>query len=216
MANRSGEVRTARAREKSDAIFTLYWQMGPERSLSKLVKLCTMVGIRTAESTIKRWSQRHEWQRRILELDRKVREEREARAIEEVTDMNTRHVKIAQGMLRMAYAGILQFHKAIQQSEDGALKMTVDDIVKLYRAAQTGERLARGEATSRVEVWVDILETVVREFGLIFMAVNEVAAKEEREQEYIRLSDDMLRRYYREKVKEAEEPRIGGDETYGN
>ena len=202
--NRAGEVRRQRTREKADAIFTIYWQMGPERSLNKLADLCRMVGIKTSNSSIKRWSQYYDWQRRILGLERQMREQREVKAIEEVAEMNTRHVRLAQGMLKMAYAGILQFHRAIQHSADGTLKMDIDDIVKLYRTAQVGERLARGEATSRVEVWLDVVETVVKEFGLIFMAVNKISDQVKRQDEYIRLSDDMIRRYYRLKVKESD------------
>lgn len=202
---RRAEWLKGRRKERADALFTIYWQMGAERSLVKLAALCSTAGVKTSIQTITRYSKDFGWQRKLLEMDQYSREAREREAIEEVAEMNRRHVQMAQGMIGIAFAGMKRFRTLITQASDGAVDMSIDDMVKLYRAAQTGERLARGEATSRVEVWMDVVETVVKEFGLIFMAVNEIDVPEERQNEFIRLSDDMIRRYYRSNVKELQE-----------
>jgi hypothetical protein len=50
-----------------------------------------------------------------------------------------------------------------------------------------------------------VVETVVHEFGLIFLAVNEVESKDERQREFIRLADDMVRRYYLTQARDTKE-----------
>ena len=192
---------TQRAKARAEALFMVYWQLGPTRSLERLHEFCSVTGMRVSLSTVKNYSQNYGWQRKLLEIDQKAREAQESATIAQVAEMNLRHAQIARGLLGIAFAGMKKYHSMIQQSADGSIGIDIDDMVKLYRAAQTGERLALGEATSRVETWTRVVETVVREFGLIFITVNEIADKEARQHEYIRLSDDMIRRYYREQVK---------------
>ena len=195
--------RKDKRRLKADSLFVIYWQMGNERSIKKLSEICFSLGVKTSESSLHKYSQAFDWQRRIIEMDKRLQEVQETKAIQEVMDMNRRHVQLAQGMMGIAFAGMKHLHQ--QVDPDGLLNLSVDEIVKLFREGQRGERLARGQATSRVEIWTEVIETVVKEFGLIFIAVNEVEGKERRQDEFIRLADDMVRRYYRLESKEKGE-----------
>jgi hypothetical protein len=114
--------------------------------------------------------------------------------------MNDQHVKVNQGLLSLAVAGIQYHNQQLERNRAAGLqanlKLSIRDIVRLVSQAQTGERLARGQATSRTEVMVEVIGTFVHEFALIFIAVNEIVDPAERKREYIRRSDEMLREYY--------------------
>jgi len=199
-ANAAG-AKQARCQEKADVLFVMYQQMGPERSLEALAGICAKVGLRgTALNTLKRYSVMFDWQRRLLELTVRLREERETDTLRQIDKMNEQHIKVSQGLLSLAVAGIQYHQQELQRKQaqglPANLRLNIQDIVRLVAQAQTGERLARGQATSRSEVMVEVIGTFVHEFALIFIAVNEVADPAERKREYIRRSDEMLREYY--------------------
>ncbi len=199
-ADASG-AKQARCEEKADILFTMYYQLGPERSLERLHEICTKVGLRGAAlSTLKDYSSRFDWQRRLLELTVRERENKETDALHAIERMNDQHVKVNQGLLSLAVAGIQYHNQQLERNRAAGLqanlKLSIRDIVRLVSQAQTGERLARGQATSRTEVMVEVIGTFVHEFALIFIAVNEIADPAERKREYIRRSDEMLREYY--------------------
>jgi hypothetical protein len=52
-----------------------------------------------------------------------------------------------------------------------------------------------GQAVSRVEVWTEVVNTVIEEFILIFIAVNEIDDQARRAREFGWLSDEMVIRY---------------------
>lgn len=199
-ADASG-AKKARTEQKADMLFIMYYQLGPERSIENLAEMCTNLGLRGASiTTLKSYSVRYEWQRRLLELTVKDRERREQDALNQIDKMNEQHVKINQGLLSLAVAGIQHYQAQIERSRKqglgGTLNINVQDIVKLVAQAQNGERLARGQATSRTEVVIEVISTFVQEFGLIFIAVNDIADPAERKREYIKRADEMIREYY--------------------
>jgi hypothetical protein len=199
-ANAAGAKR-ARCQEKADVLFVMYQQMGPERSLEMLARVCAKVGLRgCALNTLKRYSVMFDWQRRLLELTVRLREERETDTLQQIDKMNEQHIKVNQGLLSLGVAGIQYYQQEIQRKQAQGLpanfKFNIQDIVRLVAQAQTGERLARGQATSRSEVMVEVIGTFVHEFALVFIAVNDIADPVERKREYIRRTDEMLREYY--------------------
>ena len=198
-ANAAGAKRV-RCEEKADVLFVMYQQM-PERSLEKLADVCAKVGLRGAAlNTLKRYSAMFEWQRRLLELSVRLREDREKDTLAQIDKMNDQHIRVNQGLLSLAVAGIQYHQQEIQRKQAAGLpvnlRLNVQDIVRLAAQAQTGERLARGQATSRSEVMVEVIGTFVNEFALVFLAVNDITDQEERKREYIRRADQMLREYY--------------------
>ena len=208
MATSNKLSRDQRMAEKADALFLVYRTMGPSRSLAALHQLATTTGLRIAESTLKRYSIKFEWQRRLLEIQSAESEKREHEVSKQVDDMNRQDAAMAQGMKALVIGGI-RFHqdrmksladirKASGKSDQQMLDMEFRDMAGMARTAQQIERLARGQATSRTEIWVDIAGTVVREFVIIFQAVNALPTEAERSREFLRLGDEMMTRYYSE------------------
>ena len=191
--------RQQRQKEKAEYLFLIYRFMGAERSLTKLLELCGMVGVKISLKTLELYSAKFDWQRRLLELNAEEIQRKEKALATQVEQMNQKHADFAQALLGLAAHGVRFQQKTAKESDIGkTLPLSIPEIVSLYRTAQTGERLARGEATSRVEVWIQLASTVVREFALIFLSVNDIPDALERRAEYIRLSDEMMRRYYSE------------------
>lgn len=208
MASRARLSREARAKEKADALFLVYQQMGQGRSLSKLYEICIMAGLKIAEKTLRNYSAKYDWQRRLLELQTADTERREREISKQVDDMNRQDAAMAQGMKALVIGGI-RFHQDRMKrlaevrkdkglSNDQMLDMDFRDLANMARAAQQIERLARGQATSRTEIWVDVASTVVREFVLIFLGVNDMPDADQRKREFLRLGDEMVTRYYSE------------------
>ena len=200
-----------RRKERADALFLVYWQMGGTRSLPKLAELCQTLRIKVTEKTLGRYSADFGWQQRLLEIQSKESERREQEAGKIVDQMNEQHALMARGIRGLALAGIRHYQEKMRKTAevkrqlgepaDPSLDMSLMDVMNLARGSQAMERMARGQATSRTEVWVDIAATVVREFVLIFMAVNEIVDPQQREAEYLRLGDEMMSRYYSDAVK---------------
>jgi hypothetical protein len=197
----ANELRLARTQERADILFVMYWQMGPDRSMERLSETCTKLGLRGCSlNTLKRYSVAGDWQRRVLELTVKAREEREADSLKQVEDMNKAHINAHRALMGLALAGINKRQDELRKTQEAGKGAMLDidyrDIVAMLRQAQVGERLARGEATSRTEVLIEVISTFVNEFALIFKAVNQFLTPEEREREYVRRFDEMLREYY--------------------
>lgn len=202
MPRQANLSRSERQREKAEYLFAMYRLLGTERSLTKLHEYCTVLGIRISENSLKLYSTKYEWQKRVLEENARDKQAIEKATSAQVEQMNARHAQYAQGLLALATAGLNRWQQAMRDTERGkVLDITVQDMISLYKAAQSGERLARGQATSRIEVWIDVAATVVKEFGLIFIAVNQLSDAESREAEFVRLSDEMIKRYFNETTK---------------
>lgn len=200
MASNAKLAREQRMAEKASVLFLLYEQMGPDRSLTALFKICTTVGLKISESTIKRYSITYDWQRQLLERAVQQRERAEQDILGQVEKMNEDHIRVNRGLMNLAIAGIQHYQDQLERKrgagQASTLAMGFSDIVKLVKQAQLGERLARGQATSRTEVMVEVISTFVQEFALIFKAVNTIENPDEREREYIRLFDERLSEYY--------------------
>ena len=183
--------RETKMKEKAMAFFVMYKMMGPDRSLSRLLKLCTMAGLKTSEQSLKRYSTDYGWQRKLIEQQATDNEKNEQDISNIVLNMNERQARIGQALQTMAEIGLQQKAEAIRKKE--LIAFDFKDITTLYRAGQTGERLARGLATSREEIKVEIMNVIVQEFALIFLSINDITDPEVRKQEYIRRFNEQLK-----------------------
>jgi hypothetical protein len=201
------KFRALKEREKADALFAMYYGMGPDRSLEKLRDVCAAVGLKLALSTYKRYSMKYDWQRRLMELTVKEREAKQADALAQIEKMNEFHIRVHRGLMGLAIAGINYYQSQIEKQKvvgiPQTLRMDIADIVKLVHQAQIGERLARGQATSRSEIMVELIDTFIQEFALIFREVNRHPSEQQREVEWIKLCDDMIQRFYSQTVKQG-------------
>ena len=214
MAVTNRSIREAREHERAEGIFLVYWQMGPSRSLKGLQELGASVGLKRSLNTYKRWSTRYDWQRRVLEKNAAEKTRREQDFSKAIDTMNDRDAMMAQGMKALIVGAVNRYRRQMiedqekRQKAEGRsvtpeLAMDFRDMAALSRTAVNIERMARGQAINRTEVWVEIATTIVQEFAIIFMTVNKYATEGERESEFIRLADGMVTRYYSQATKKG-------------
>lgn len=200
MASRNKMSRQQRMKEKAQTLFYVYYQMGAERTLSRLSEICDAIRVRACVSTLEKYSVEYEWQRQILELDNRASEDREAEAVRTIQQMNDRHAQIHQAFLNLGVAGIRHLQDNLRAKREAqkpeTLDLSIQDIARILDQSQKGERLARGEATSRTEVMIEVISVFVKEFALIFLGVNTIQDEEQRKAEYLKRCDSMLRDVY--------------------
>ena len=119
--------------------------------------------------------------------------------------MNAEHAQTFQDIGALVAAGIRRWEKAIDDKVKAGLEPTLDmdfqTIGKLAQSYQYGERLARGLATSKSEVIVEILPPLVKDMFAVFLAVNVITNDppelvRKREAEFIQRGDQVLNTYY--------------------
>jgi hypothetical protein len=179
--------------------------MGPNRTIKRLWGLSRGLGITTSLSTLERYSQVYGWQSRILE--RAARHE--SAGFQEVQDvverMNREHVQTFQDIGALVAAGIRKYQNELTEKVKAGLPPTLEmdfaTIARLAQSYQYGERLARGLATSKAEVIVEILPPLVKDMFAVFLAVNVITNDppelvKKRESEFIQRGDQVLIQYY--------------------
>lgn len=155
--------------------------------------------------TLEEYSSKYGWQSRILE--RAARQE--SADFQEIQDtvehMNQEHAQTFQDIGALVKAGIRKYQEDIQKKVAAGLPPTLDvDLATIGKLAQTyqyGERLARGLATSKAEVIVEVLPPLVKDMFAVFLAVNVITNDapeivKKREAEFISRGDQVLLQYY--------------------
>ena len=131
--------RQKRETAKPYAAFAEYRNMGPQRSISKVSKK-----LRKARSLIERWSKTHNWVKRAQAWDQFLDKHNQERIKDEITQMNKRHLKIAEKALDLVKS-------KLESIKNPAKELTIPETIRLYELAERFERLARGAATSQEE-----------------------------------------------------------------
>lgn len=144
---RKGE--TARAFEG----FQAYRDMGSERGLRKVAEK-----IGTHQRSVERWSSQHDWVARAEAWDRHLDRKKREKMVEEVEKMAERHAKRAQLNIEAVSQISQAIIKKIRNDPDALEEYSVGTLVDmlgrvgyLFQQFAQVERLARGEATERVE-----------------------------------------------------------------
>ncbi len=197
-------------------LFMVHKQMSVDRSLKLLAETVRAMGVRISDKTLERYSAEYHWQEQILQQNAKEHEQQEKSILAQVDQMNDADAQLARGFRAFVVAAInrvrdnmridqaaRQKNMAPGQTAPMFLDMTFQEMESMARTAQQMERLARGQATSRTEVWIEVVTTVVQEFALIFIGVNKIKDEEERMNEYARLSDEIITRYYSNTVRQG-------------
>lgn len=194
-----------RAEERQEYFFLVYEQMGVARTLKRLWGLVRGVGADISLKTLERYSSEYNWQSRILE--RAARHEsgtfQDVQA--QVDRMNEDHARTFQDIGALVTAGIASWKKKIEEQVAAGMGPTLDiplnDIGRLAETFQRGERLARGLATSKAEVIVEVLPPLVKDLFAVFLAVNVITNDppelvRQRQSEFITRGDQVLIQYY--------------------
>ena len=94
-----------------------------------------------------------------------------------------------------------QIEDQVASGLEGTLDIDFATIGKLAQSYQYGERLARGLATSKAEVIIEILPPLVKDIFAVFLAVNVITNDppelvRKRQSEFITRADGVLVQYY--------------------
>jgi len=200
-----------RADERQEYFFLVYEQMGVSRSLKRLWGLVRGVGAEISLKTLERYSSEYNWQSRILERLARHESADFQDVQDQVDRMNAEHAQTFQDIGALVTAGIKHWKKAIEDKVKVGLGPTLDmdfqTIGKLAQSYQYGERLARGLATSKAEVIIEVLPPLVKDMFAVFLAVNVITNDppelvKKRESEFIQRGDQVLLTYYGKTTKE--------------
>jgi hypothetical protein len=194
-----------RAEEKQEYFFLIYEQMEPTRTLKRLWGLCRGVGTTIGLSTLEGYSVKYNWQTRILERAARHESADFQDVQSQVDRMKADHVRTFQDIGALVSAGIAKWKKDIETQVAANLPATLDiplnDIARLAEVYQRGERLARGLATSKAEVIIEVLPPLVKDLFAVFLAVNVITNDppelvRRRQSEFITRGDQVLMTYY--------------------
>lgn len=202
----TGINRKVRERERANDLFLLYEAMGTDRSLQSLCKLIRDTGNKANPKTLAKYSKKYGWQQ--LLLDRQVKRDalHQAESLDIKGEMTERHVSGFKDLMTVAKAGLNLYmgivDKQLAKGEKATIPfMELKDITNMLLAAQKGERLSRGLVTSRAEVIVEVVGTLIQEFKGVLISVNSMSKDDGetiagRQREFIRRSDEMLEIYF--------------------
>lgn len=141
----------------------------------------------TSWRTISTWSVRHNWITRIAAYDANCYAEAEAARRKAVEEMAQRQATLGRDLQEKAAQALMLLRVATTEviDENGQVirvvkaNLTARDIAALVKVGADLERLARGEATSRVDVFARVRE-LARQFGLSETEEAEAVAAAER------------------------------------
>jgi len=194
-----------RADERQEYFFLVYEQMGISRSLKRLWGLVRGVGAQISLGTLERYSAEYNWQSRILERAARHEAADFVEIQDQVEKMTQDHIQVFQDIGALVTAGIKHWKKKIDDRVAAGmgegLEMDLTDIGRLADLYQKGERLARGLATSKAEVIVEVLPPLVKDIFAVFLAVNVITNDppelvRKRQSEFITRADGVMVQYY--------------------
>jgi hypothetical protein len=130
-------------RSKAFGLFVLYRDIGPARSLSKLIQILTekYPDCKVSLTQLKYYSKNNDWVERSEQFDDWKDAKKIEDSLEAIKEMNDRQAKDFKEMQKEA---LERMDKAVTPFEFNILTLA-------YKRGADGERLSRGEATSKVE-----------------------------------------------------------------
>ena len=182
-ANRGAKVNQGAAQRRAESFYLVYAALGPSRSLTKLQKTLADLGLRISANTLKSYSARYNWQHRAELVDGAHS------AVELATvprEMDERQGRLAVAMQALAREKL--------ESID-PLHLSVRDAIHLLRVGTDIERLTRGQATTRAELTVQVLDPVIRELVALFAEVNIIEDPDTRTRIYAIKADAIVEAY---------------------
>lgn len=199
--DRKGKSLRAATAERAEWAFLVYEGMGADRTLKALTDVVRMLGIRRCgEKTLNRWSQKYRWQSRLLERQAGRAGLVTQAVLDQRKDMEDRHVTVFQMYERVARESLIHTFDELAKREAVGLKgldIGPEVGLRIMEGAQRGERLARGEATSKAQVVVQVVGPLVKDIFAVFMAVNVITndgpeMQRRRLNEFVKRGDEIL------------------------
>lgn len=193
--------------ERAQWAFLLYEAMGASRTLTALSDIVRLIGIRRCGlKTLERWSAKYHWQQQLVQRQAGREGLVTQMALDMKKEMEDRHIASFRMLENIARAGLENTFSELAKREAVGLKgleIAPADAARLLETAQRGERLARGEATSKAQVVVQVVGPLVKDIFAVFMAVNVITndpieLQRKRQAEFIKRGDEILATYYLE------------------
>jgi len=178
---RGGTPTSVLRQQRNDALFMVYYALGPDRSLERLHDELARMGLGRSLNTVKRYSAQFGWQARVLDMDAKLRAEREQKALAERDEQDERQARLGRNMQVLASAGIKTMHDFMQQ---GGAPMQATDVAALAKAGVQIERLATGKETDRVRIIRERDNAWTLQISAIFLSVNDLPDPDARKAEF--------------------------------
>jgi len=189
LKEKKARLRAQNQKARADALFIVYFDMGPERSLEKLHDHLTELGLKRSLTTLKNYSIKYDWQERLIEEDTRRAEREQADAESVRYKMLERHTRMGQTLQSLAMAGMFTFQQAMAQG--GSLEFSPTEIVALAKAGTDLELRASGEPTLRVEITTVLYNVLIARIAHIFKEVNILSTPDARENRFATMVDQM-------------------------
>jgi len=173
------------AKQRAEGFFDIYLAMGPNRSLPKLQAILADGGLSITLNTLKNYSAHFDWQERVQSAVDKAQVLQTNNHASTISDMNDRQARVGSAMLQIAGRGLVQVSNNLDQLTPRDTGYLADFGVKL-------ERLARGEATTRAAIEVEMLAPVIHHIVALFQQVNVYDDSDRRQQEFALGADRIL------------------------
>ena len=170
---------------RADSFFLFFSLMDSDRSLEKLHSYVTKMGLNISLTSLKRYSAKYNWQERLKEVQAKKVERMDEYVVNDVVEMNIRQAKLGQAMQGIAGIGL-------QHVKNNPTRLSPRDAVYLGDTGSKLERLARGEATDRHELTVQIVEPLVRQIVALFEQVNVLVDENARARQFAIGADSII------------------------
>ena len=173
---------------KANLLFGLYVALGPKRSLAAVAEVCTQIGLKAGEKSLKLYSADFHWQDRLAAITEQAGQQGDDEAALTIADMNRRQAALGQAMQTAGQHTV----KAIN---DNSRVVGPADAARLIDSGSKLQRLAMGEATSRSEVINDTLTAIVKDIITLFKEVNQLADRDDRTREFGTGADAIIGRH---------------------
>ena len=159
-----------RVSDRSEILFGLHVELGPARSLKLLHERLSTLGATVSLATLKRYSARFDWQARLAELAAESSGRRREGAIEQMSQVNERHLQLARALLGAGGTAL----QRLLGSEVRLASLKPNDIARLLDLGLRAERQTMMLEVDRkqvgIAIWNDVLTNVVE----LYRAANEV------------------------------------------
>ena len=170
---------------KADVLLRYYFQMGTARSLTRMAKELTELGMKIGRNTLGRYSSTFDWPAQVAQLEAQVQTVALDGAVDDIVTMNRRQATYGQGMQLVAGQALTAL-----RARPGP--MSAGDIATLMERGSKMERLARGQATDRKEVAVHLVNHFIMQVMGLFLDVNKMEDAQEREAAFALGADGLV------------------------
>lgn len=158
------------AATRADLLLAVYIELGSERSLALLHSRLTTLGVKTSLSTLKRYSSKFDWPRRVAELEAQAARRREGGHLKAALAIHDRQSQLARALQGAGGAALQQLIADAARIRE----MKPSDITRLLELGMRAERDAAMGSTDRRRLALAMANLVTEEVVALFERVNSI------------------------------------------